>query len=54
VRLAQIHRNDGAHAPKYSADKKKLKEILGFLDDEVYKGVFLKETYITNSKRKIQ
>lgn len=36
------------------ADKKRLKEILGFLDDEVYKGAFTEETYITNSKRKVQ
>lgn len=36
------------------AEKKKLKEILGFLDDEVYKGAFSEETYITNSKRKVQ
>lgn len=36
------------------ADKKKLKEILGFLDEEVYKGAFTYETYITNSKRKVQ
>lgn len=35
-------------------DKKKLKEILSFLDDEVYKGAFTEETYITNSKRKVQ
>jgi len=35
-------------------DKKKLKEILGFLDNEVYKGAFSEETYITNSKRKVQ
>ena len=35
-------------------NKKKLKEILGFLDDEVYKGAFTEETYITNSKRKVQ
>jgi len=35
-------------------DKKKLKEILAFLDDEVYKGTFTEETYITNSKRKVQ
>lgn len=34
-------------------DKKKLKEILGFLDEEVYKGVFTEETYITNSKRRV-
>ncbi|MGI6169285.1 MAG: Kiwa anti-phage protein KwaB-like domain-containing protein [Christensenellales bacterium] len=36
------------------ADKKKLKELLGFLDEEVYKGVFSEDTYITNSKRKMQ
>ena len=36
------------------ADKKKLKEILCFLDEEVYKGVFTEDTYITNSKRKMQ
>jgi hypothetical protein len=35
-------------------DKKKLKEILGFLDEEVYKGAFSEVTYITNSKRKVQ
>lgn len=33
-------------------DKKKLKEFLGFLDEEIYKGVFTNETYVTNSKRK--
>lgn len=36
------------------SDKKKLKEVLGFLDNEVYKGAFSEETYITNSKRKVQ
>lgn len=36
------------------SDKKKLKEVLGFLDDEVYKGAFSEETYITNSKRKVK
>lgn len=35
-------------------EKKKLKEILGFLDDEVYKGAFTELTYVTNSKRKVQ
>lgn len=35
-------------------NKKKLKEILGFLDEEVYKGAFTEETYITNSKRKVK
>lgn len=32
-------------------DKKKMKILLGFLDEEVYKGVFSKDTFITNSKR---
>ena len=36
------------------SDKRKLKEILGFLDDEVYKGAFTQNTYITNSKRRVQ
>lgn len=36
------------------SEKKKLKELLGFLDEEVYKGAFTKETYITNSKRKVR
>lgn len=35
-------------------EKKKLKEMLAFLDDEVYKGAFTEETYITNSKRRVQ
>jgi hypothetical protein len=39
---------------KIPADKKRLKEILGFLDEEVYKGAFTDVTYITNSKRKVQ
>ena len=30
--------------------KKKLKEIIGFFDYKVYKGTFIKETYIANSK----
>jgi hypothetical protein len=34
-------------------NKKKLKELMGFLVEEVYKGAFSKETYITNSKRKL-
>lgn len=34
-------------------DKKRIKELLGFLDEEVYKGAFSKNTYITNSKRKM-
>lgn len=35
------------------ADKKKLKYILGFLEEEVYKGSFSNATYITNSKRSV-
>ncbi len=35
------------------ADKKKMKIILGFLDEEVYKGLFSNATYITNSKRSV-
>ncbi|KRM55763.1 Kiwa anti-phage protein KwaB-like domain-containing protein [Lacticaseibacillus sharpeae] len=34
-------------------DKQSLKEILGFLDEEVYKGAFSESTFITNSKRKV-
>lgn len=34
-------------------DKKELKKILGFLDEEVYKGPFSQTSYIANSKRKI-
>lgn len=33
------------------ADKKEMKIILGFLDEEVYKGVFSSAVYIANSKR---
>jgi hypothetical protein len=35
-------------------DKKKLKEVLSFLDDAVYKSVFTGETYVANSKRKMR
>jgi len=35
-------------------DKKKLKEILGFLDDEVYKGAFTEETYIARELKVLQ
>jgi len=38
----------------FSLTNTKLKDILGFLDDEVYKGAFSEETYIANSKRKVQ
>lgn len=36
------------------AEKKKMKIILGFLDEEVYKGSFSNITYITNSKRSVR
>ncbi len=36
------------------ADKKKMKIVLGFLDEEVYKGSFSNITYITNSKRSVK
>lgn len=35
------------------ADKKQMKIVLGFLDEEVYKGVFSNDTFITNSKRTV-
>jgi len=35
-------------------EKSKVKDILRFLDEEVYQGVFSRETFVTNSKRKIQ
>lgn len=35
-------------------EKKEMKIILGFLDEEVYKGVFSNDTFITNSKRNIR
>ena len=34
-------------------DKKELKNILRFLDEEIYKGVFSEEILQTNSKRKV-
>ncbi len=36
------------------SDKEKVKIILGFLDEEAYKGPFSQTTYIANSKRKVQ
>lgn len=36
------------------SDKKKMKVVLGFLDEAVYKGVFTKNTYIANSKRTLK
>lgn len=35
-------------------DKEKIKIILGFLDEEAYKGPFSQSTFIANSKRKIK
>ena len=35
-------------------EKKQMKILLGFLDEEVYKGVFSNDTYIANSKRNIK
>ena len=32
-------------------DKEKVKVILGFLDEEAYKGPFSQKTYLANSKR---
>ena len=34
-------------------DKKQIKVILGFLDEEAYKGPFSQNTYLANSKRQI-
>ena len=34
-------------------DKEKVKIILGFLDEEAYKGPFSQKTYLANSKRPI-
>jgi hypothetical protein len=35
-------------------DKEKIKVILGFLDEEAYKGPFSQNTYLANSKRKVE
>lgn len=35
-------------------DKEKIKVILGFLDEEAYKGPFSQNTYLANSKRQIK
>ena len=35
------------------ADKKEVKVILGFLDEEAYKGAFSGTTFLANSKRKV-
>ena len=34
-------------------DKKQIKVILGFLDEEAYKGPFSQNTYLANSKRRV-
>ena len=38
---------------KLPNDKENIKIILGFLDEEAYKGPFSKNTYLANSKRTI-
>ncbi len=38
---------------KIPNDKEKIKLILGFLDEEAYKGPFSQNTYLANSKRQI-
>lgn len=35
-------------------DKEQIKVILGFLDEEAYKGPFTQVTYLANSKRKVK
>lgn len=35
-------------------DKEQLKIVLGFLDEDAYKGPFLNSMFLTNSKRKIK
>ena len=35
-------------------DKEKVKVILGFLDEEAYKGPFSQKTYLANTKRIIR
>lgn len=34
-------------------DKEKIKIILGFLDEEAYKGPFSQKTFFANSKRQV-
>ena len=34
-------------------DKKQMKVVLGFLDEEAYRGPFSQTTYLANSKRKL-
>lgn len=35
-------------------DKEQLKIVLGFLDEDAYKGPFLNSMFLANSKRKIK
>ena len=35
-------------------DKEQIKLILGFLDEEAYKGPFSQITFLANSKRKVK
>ena len=35
-------------------DKEQLKIVLGFLDEDAYKGPFLNNMFLANSKRKIK
>lgn len=35
-------------------DKEELKIVLGFLDEEAYKGPFSNNTYLANSKRRVK
>ena len=35
------------------SDKRKLKVVLGFLDEEAYRGPFSQNTYLANSKRRV-
>lgn len=39
---------------KIPNDKEKIKLILGFLDEEAYKGPFSQHTFLANSKRKVR
>ena len=36
------------------SDKEQLKIVLGFLDEDAYKGPFLNNMFLANSKRKIK
>ena len=57
--IQKIGRQTGVHVKirdnkiVIPAEKKQMKIILGFLDEEVYKGSFSNAIYITNSKRSV-